>query len=46
VGDLVLAVVHRTLVAGAPLLLGTLGEIVAEHAGLLNLGIEGMMAVG
>ncbi|RLB22825.1 MAG: ABC transporter permease [Deltaproteobacteria bacterium] len=43
---LIVAVVHRTLVAGTPLLLGTLGEIVAERAGVLNLGVEGMMAVG
>ncbi len=44
--SLIVAVVHRTLVAGTPLLLGTLGEIIAERAGILNLGIEGMMAVG
>lgn len=36
----------RSCAAGTPLLLGTLGEICAERAGVLNLGIEGMMAVG
>jgi simple sugar transport system permease protein len=34
------------LIAGTPLLLGTLGEIITERSGVLNLGVEGMMAVG
>ncbi|MBN1837562.1 MAG: ABC transporter permease [Spirochaetales bacterium] len=42
----VFSVINRTLIAGTPLLLGTLGEIVAERSGVLNLGVEGMMAVG
>jgi simple sugar transport system permease protein len=36
----------RTVIAGTPLLLATLGEIVAERSGILNLGVEGMMAIG
>ncbi|MFA5139102.1 MAG: ABC transporter permease [Elusimicrobiota bacterium] len=36
----------RSLVAGTPLLLATAGEIYAERSGVLNLGVEGMMAVG
>lgn len=36
----------RALAYGTPLLLGTLGEIYAERAGVLNLGIEGMMIMG
>lgn len=32
--------------AGTPLLFGTLGEIMNEKAGHLNLGVEGMMAMG
>ena len=32
--------------AGTPLLFGTLGEILNEKAGHLNLGVEGMMAMG
>lgn len=31
---------------GAPLLFGTLGEILSERAGNLNLGVEGMMYMG
>jgi simple sugar transport system permease protein len=43
---LVQQVLIRALSAGTPLLLGTLGEIYSERSGILNLGIEGMMAVG
>lgn len=32
--------------AGTPLLLTTLGEIYAERSGILNLGVEGVMALG
>ena len=32
--------------AGTPLLFGTLGEILNEKAGHLNLGVEGMMSIG
>ncbi|HNV71135.1 MAG TPA: ABC transporter permease [Candidatus Ozemobacteraceae bacterium] len=42
----VTALAGRALVAGTPLLLGTLGETLTERAGILNLGIEGLMAVG
>src|SRR5512140_576136 len=31
---------------GTPILFATLGEIVAERSGILNLGVEGMMLVG
>ena len=32
--------------AGTPLLFGTVGEIMSQRAGHLNLGVEGMMAMG
>lgn len=34
------------VVAGTPLLFGTLGEIITEKAGHLNLGVEGIMLMG
>jgi ABC-type uncharacterized transport system permease subunit len=46
VESVLISILMRTLIAGTPLLLGTLGEIMAERSGVLNLGVEGMMAVG
>jgi len=40
------AVLAAAVRAGTPVLFATLGEIVAERAGVLNLGVEGMMLVG
>ncbi|MCG8499125.1 MAG: ABC transporter permease [Firmicutes bacterium] len=34
------------IVAGTPLLFATLGEIITERVGQLNLGVEGMMLMG
>lgn len=34
------------IVAGMPLLLATVGEIITEKSGSLNLGVEGMMLMG
>ena len=34
------------VLAGTPLLLGAIGEILTERAGNLNLGVEGMMFMG
>ncbi len=43
---LVSAVLFATLVAGTPLILAALGELVTEKSGVLNLGTEGIMSVG
>jgi len=40
------AMVQSTVVAATPLIYAALGETVVEKAGVLNLGIEGMMLVG
>ena len=38
--------IHNIVVYNIPLLYGTVGEIVVEKSGSLNLGVEGMMAIG
>ena len=48
-GDLValaVTILFGALVSGTPLLFATVGEIVAERSGVMNLGIEGMMLMG
>lgn len=44
--DLAVAVIAGMIVAATPLLFAALGELVVEKAGVLNLGIEGMMLIG
>ena len=41
-----LAFLYAAVLSGVPLLYGTLGEIITEKAGHLNLGVEGMMYMG
>lgn len=41
-----LAVLGQTLVVATPMLLAAQGEVLIERAGVLNVAIEGMMAVG
>jgi ABC-type uncharacterized transport system permease subunit len=38
--------VASLMVAATPILLAAVGELVAEKAGVLNLGVEGMMIIG
>jgi simple sugar transport system permease protein len=41
-----IGLIAATLRVSTPLILGTLGELFAERAGILNLGIEGTMFLG
>jgi ABC-type uncharacterized transport system permease subunit len=38
--------ISGTLVFATPLLLSALGEVIAERAGIINLGLEGIMVLG
>jgi ABC-type uncharacterized transport system permease subunit len=40
------SIVVATIASGTPLVIAALGELVAERAGVLNLGVEGTMAMG
>ncbi len=44
--ELIISVLQRSLVFATPLFLATLGEILTERAGILNLGMEGLIAFG
>jgi len=44
--DTAVHLIALTLAAGTPLVFASLGELVTEKSGVLNLGVEGMMLVG
>jgi general nucleoside transport system permease protein len=44
--EIILALLAAAVQMGTPILLATLGEIVTERGGILNLGVEGIMSVG
>src|ERR1700735_25625 len=44
--ELAEAIILSILAASTPLLIAATGELVTERAGVLNLGVEGMMIVG
>lgn len=45
-GDFLIAVLATAVTAGTPIFYAALGELICERAGVLNLGVEGMMLVG
>ncbi len=42
----IISFLYAAILAGVPLLYGTIGEILTERSGNLNLGVEGMMYMG
>ena len=44
--DIIISTLQRTMFAWTPLLLATTGEIICERSGILNLGVECVMAIG
>lgn len=44
--ELVIPLLAATVQSGTPILYATLGEIITEKSGVLNLGVEGIMIVG
>ena len=44
--DMAAAIVVSVIAAATPLLFAALGELITEKAGVLNLGVEGMMLAG
>src|SRR5215475_8979967 len=44
--SLLVVVIASGIAYGTPLLFASLGELLAERSGVLNLGVEGMMLVG
>lgn len=46
IGGVLVPILAAAITAGTPILYAALGEILTEKAGVLNLGVEGMMLVG
>lgn len=44
--DFIFSILLRAVVAALPLILASQGQILTERSGILNLGVEGMMALG
>ncbi len=44
--NLLVAILASAITAGTPLLFASLGEVITERAGIINLGVEGIMLVG
>jgi general nucleoside transport system permease protein len=43
---LLIAIAASTIVSATPLLYATLGELIGQRAGIVNLGLEGIMLIG
>jgi len=46
VGSSLQGLLSGSIIAGTPLLYATLGEVMGERAGIVNLGLEGVMLIG
>lgn len=44
--DFLIAILASAVRSGTPVLYATLGEVVSERAGVMNLGLEGVMLIG
>ena len=44
--DLIISIINIVLIATTPLVFASMGELITEKSGVLNLGVEGMMLVG
>lgn len=44
--NLIVAILATAITAGTPILYASLGELITERAGILNLGVEGIMLTG
>ncbi len=46
IGSSLQGLLSGSIIAGTPLLYATLGEVIGERAGIINLGLEGVMLMG
>ena len=44
--EMVISILAAAVRSGTPILFATLGEIIIEKSGILNLGLEGIMLIG
>lgn len=44
--EVLIALLAAAVQTGTPILYATLGEIITERSGILNLGVEGIMLIG